>query len=88
MSIRLNKAIKECNVGLQTAVDFLNSKGEQIEADMNVKITDEQYALLQKEFKRDSELRDAANTMQQKQKEGRAAAPQADGIIGKKELFL
>lgn len=26
--------------------------------------------------------------MQQKQKEGRAAAPQADGIIGKKELFL
>ena len=69
MSIRLNKAIKECNVGLQTAVDFLNSKGEQIEADMNVKITDEQYALLQKEFKRDSELRDAANTMQQKQKE-------------------
>ena len=64
MSIRLNKAIKECNVGLQTAVDFLNSKGEQIEADMNVKITDEQYALLQKEFKRDSELRDAANTMQ------------------------
>lgn len=56
-------------MGLQTAVDFLNSKGEQIEADMNVKITDEQYALLQKEFKRDSELRDAANTMQQKQKE-------------------
>lgn len=54
---------------MQTAVDFLNSKGEQIEADMNVKITDEQYALLQKEFKRDSELRDAANTMQQKQKE-------------------
>ena len=69
MSIRLNKAIKECNVGLQTAVDFLNSKGEHIEADMNVKITDEQYALLQKEFKRDSELKDAANTMQQKQKE-------------------
>ena len=27
MSIRLNKAIKECNVGLQTAVEFLQKKG-------------------------------------------------------------
>lgn len=70
MSIRLSKAIKECNVGLQTAVDFLNSKGNnEIEANLNTKISDEQYEQLIKEFKPDSVLKDAANQMIQQQKE-------------------
>ena len=70
MSIRLSKAIKECNVGLQTAVDFLNKRGEgEIEANLNTKISDEQYNLLLKEFKPDSVLKDAANQMLQQQKE-------------------
>ena len=70
MSIRLSKAIKECNVGLQTAVDFLNKKGStEVEANLNTKISDEQYELLLKEFKPDSVLKDAANLMLQQQKE-------------------
>ena len=70
MSIRLSKAIKECNVGLQTAVDFLNKKGSgELEANLNAKISDEQYELLLKEFKPDSVLKDAANHMLQQQKE-------------------
>ncbi len=70
MSIRLSKAIKECNVGLQTAVDFLNKKGNgEVEANLNTKISDEQYELLLKEFKPDSVLKDAANLMLQQQKE-------------------
>ena len=70
MSIRLSKAIKECNVGLQTAVDFLNKKGtSEVEANLNAKISDEQYELLLKEFKPDSVLKDAANHMLQQQKE-------------------
>ena len=70
MSIRLSKAIKECNVGLQTAVDFLNKKGSgEVEANLNTKISDEQYELLLKEFKPDSVLKDAANHMLQQQKE-------------------
>lgn len=70
MSIRLSKAIKECNVGLQTAVDYLNSKGNaEVNADLNTKISDEQYQLLLKEFKPDSVLKDAANLMLQQQKE-------------------
>ena len=70
MSIRLSKAIKECNVGLQTAVDFLNKKGStELEANLNTKISDEQYELLLKEFKPDSVLKDAANLMLQQQKE-------------------
>ena len=70
MSIRLNKAIKECNVGLQTAVDFLQNRGfADVEMDMNAKISDEQYELLLKEFKPDSTLRDTAKEKIQQQKE-------------------
>lgn len=61
MSIRLNKVTKECNVGLQTAVEFLQKKGfNDIEANPNTKITDEQYDMLVAEFKKDKGLRDDA----------------------------
>ncbi len=30
MSIRLNKVIKECNVGLQPLVDILKKKGQKV----------------------------------------------------------
>ena len=48
MSIRLNKVTKEFNIGLQTAVEYLQKKGfSEVEANPNYKITEEQYALLQ-----------------------------------------
>ena len=78
MSIRLNKAIKECNVGLQTAVEFLRKKGyTDVEESLNAKISDEQFDELQKEFKPDSVLKNQANMMLQQQKEARAAKEQA-----------
>ena len=78
MSIRLNKAIKECNVGLQTAVEFLQKKGfTDVEEDLNAKISEEQYEVLLKEFKPDSVLKSQANMMLQQQKEARAAKEQA-----------
>lgn len=44
MYIRLNKVIKECNVGLHTAVEFLHKEGfAEVKEDLNYKITDEQY---------------------------------------------
>ena len=44
MSIRLNKAISELNIGLQTAVDFLKKRSELGEAPEgpNSKLTDGQ----------------------------------------------
>ena len=78
MSVRLNKAIKECNVGLQTAVEFLHRKGfTDVEESLNAKISDEQYEELMKEFKPDSVLKNQANMMLQQQKEARAAKEQA-----------
>lgn len=62
MSIRLNKVIRECNIGLQTAVEFLQKKGfADVEANPSTKISDEQYALLVAEFKTDKGLRKDAN---------------------------
>ena len=63
MSIRLNKVLKECNIGLQTAVEFLQKKGYDTEANPNTKITDEQYQLLIDQFKRDKGLKDDAKAL-------------------------
>lgn len=57
MSIRLSKAIKDLNVGLSTAVDFLAKKGHKIPSDINFKISDEEYLLLAKEFNKDMALK-------------------------------
>ena len=80
MSIRLNKAIRELNIGLQTAVDFLEKKklGE-VKGDLNFKLSDEQYDALVKEFKSDKDVKtDAARLFQKKPKEKKPkeAAPE------------
>jgi len=50
MPIKLNKVLIDLNVGLKTAVEFLVKKGHEIESNPNVKINEEQHALLVKEF--------------------------------------
>ena len=58
MAVRLSKVIRELNVGISTAVEFLQKKGfGTVEADSNTKITDEQYNALVKEFGKDDALR-------------------------------
>ena len=58
MAVRLSKVIRELNVGVSTAVEFLQKKGfGTVEADSNAKITDEQYDALVKEFGKDDALR-------------------------------
>ncbi len=56
-SIRLNKVVKDLNVGLSTAVDFLRKKGHAIEENPNFKISEDQYTILVKEFSNDKDLR-------------------------------
>lgn len=57
MTIRLNKVARDLNVGIQTAVDFLQKKGFSIEASPMTKISEEQHALLIKEFSKDQNLK-------------------------------
>ena len=59
--IRLSKLIKQFNIGLDTLVDFLNSKGAGIEdANPNLKVSDDYLPELHKKFGKDLELKDAA----------------------------
>ena len=70
MTVRLNKALKELNVGINTVAEFLQKKGMALQdATPNAKITDEQYALLQKEFGEDMKKNAATKQKIQSQKE-------------------
>lgn len=70
MAVRLNKALKELNVGINTVAQFLQKKGMALlDATPNAKITDEQYALLQKEFGEDMKKNVATKQKIQSQKE-------------------
>ena len=93
MSIRLNKVTKECNVGLQTAVEFLQKKGfDDVKADPNTKITDEQYQLLVAEFKTDKGLRNDADVIirkrQQKEKKETISIPEEKPVLQQTEAKL
>ncbi len=57
MTIRLNKVTRDLNVGIATVVEFLQKKGYTVEANPNTKISEEQYAMLVKEFSTDKNLR-------------------------------
>lgn len=48
MKIRLSRVTKECNVGLQTIVEFLGKKGITVDATPNAAINEEQYEMLKK----------------------------------------
>ncbi|MDY3062609.1 MAG: translation initiation factor IF-2 [Bacteroidaceae bacterium] len=50
MSVRLNRVLKEFNIGLQTVVDLLARKGHEVVADLNTKISEEEYNIVKKEF--------------------------------------
>ena len=63
MSIRINKVIKEFNIGLERVVDFLAEKGIAVEANLNTKIDDEAYALLSQAFGADKDLKEEANEL-------------------------
>ena len=61
MAVRLSKVAREFNVGLSTIVDYLQEKGIKISSDPNAKLTDDQYALVAKEFSTDSEAKKESN---------------------------
>lgn len=68
MSIRLNKAIRELNIGLQTAVEFLKKRSDlgEVRDDLSFKLSDSQYNALVEEFKSDKEVRNQAEKLLQK----------------------
>ena len=66
MGIRLNKVLKQLNVGTETIVEYLKSKpGLEPAKEMNpnTKVTDAQYEALIREFAPDMQVKERANNL-------------------------
>ena len=88
MSIRLNKAIRELNIGLQTAVEFLEKKPElgEVKNELNFKLSEGQYKALVDAFNNDKEVKkDAAKLLQKKIKEKKSSAEHKGEAVMKAE---
>ena len=62
-AVRLSKAAKEFNIGVQTVIEFLGKKGHEVDSNPNSKLTAEQYALLAKEYQGDKAVRQEAENI-------------------------
>ena len=72
-TIRLNKVLRELNISIDRAVDFLDSKGIKIEKRPTTKITPEIYEVLADEFQTDASKKVASKEVSEaKQKEKEA----------------
>ena len=66
MSIRLNKALRELNIGRQTAVGYLQKRAGvlgEVKDDLNFKLNDKQYAALVEAFKKDAAVKEKAEQL-------------------------
>ncbi|MFT6048873.1 MAG: translation initiation factor IF-2 [Patiriisocius sp.] len=94
-SIRLNKVLKEFNISLDRAVEFLKSKDIEIEARPTAKISNTEYEHLASEFAKDREKKVESKEVgaekrkekeelfaeKQREEEERAAAAEASKVI-------
>ena len=94
MSIRLNKVLTELNIGLQTAVEFLKNKkslGEiKDDANVNTKISDEQYQALVSAFKGDKDIKNEAEKIfakKTKEKKAEKKSTKAEDLLGQRQKF-
>ena len=69
-NIRLNKVLRELNISLDRAVEFLNQKGLEVDARPTTKITSEVYSVLLDEFETDKSKKVASHEIgEEKRKE-------------------
>lgn len=78
-SYRLNKVIKELNISVNRAVDFLSEKGIEIERSPNTKIDEGTYSVLVKQFDADRQQKEASeevdiHKLRRQEKEDRLAS--------------
>ena len=72
-TIRISKVLSELNIGLDTAVDFLATKSQEVDRNRNAKIDQAQYDLLTQQFATDKSSKDKAETLIQKKREEKEA---------------
>ncbi|WP_282133933.1 translation initiation factor IF-2 [Seonamhaeicola maritimus] len=85
-TIRLNKVLRELNISLDRAVEFLDSKGVEIEKRPTTKISEEVYAILSDEFETDANKKVASKEVSEaKQKEKDALREQRERELEAKQ---
>ncbi|WP_297797561.1 translation initiation factor IF-2 [uncultured Eudoraea sp.] len=86
-TIRLNKVLRELNISLDRAVDFLASKGHKVEARPTTKISEDIHQVLLDEFQTDMSKRVASQEVgEEKRKEKEAIRLQLEQEQEEKRL--
>jgi translation initiation factor IF-2 len=71
--IRINKVLRELNISLERAVDYLKDKGIAIDANPNAKISNKEFSILQNQFAGDKGNKEASKEVgEEKRKEKEA----------------
>ena len=75
----MNKALRELNIGFQTAVEFLEKRSDigEEKLELTSKISDAQYSALVEAFKQDAAVRNEAERLLQKKTKDKKRAPEA-----------
>jgi translation initiation factor IF-2 len=71
--IRINKVLRELNISLERAVDYLKDKGIAIEANPNAKISDQEFNILQSQFAGDKGNKEASKEVGEEKKKEKEA---------------
>ena len=86
-TMRLNKVLRELNISLDRAVEYLAKNGHQIDARPTTKISGEIYQVLQDGFETDANKRAASKEVgEEKRKEKEAIRLELEAKIEKKRL--
>ncbi len=88
-TIRLNKVLRELNISLDRAVEFLDSKGVEIEKRPTTKISEETYRILSDEFETDANKKVASKEVSEaKQKEKDLLREQRERELEEKQKLV
>ena len=86
--IRINKVLREFNISLERAVDYLKDKGIAIDANPNAKISDAEFNILQNQFAGDKGKKEASlEVSEEKRKEKEALRLEREKEIEDKRKF-
>lgn len=71
--IRINKVLREFNISLDRAVEFLKDKGIAIDANPNAKISENEYSILQNQFAGDKGNKEASKEVREEKNKEKEA---------------
>lgn len=77
---RLSKIAKECNVGINTIVEFLHKKGFEIESNPNTKVSEEMYDLLKQEYRSDLTVKMESQKLVDRKHKGKKSSVSIDDL--------